>query len=63
MERRIARYAAHTTGVTFLDAENVIDQTDPTLFASDNTHPSAKASKIIGTYLAKAISARDDRSH
>ena len=63
MERRIARYAAHTSGVTFLDAENVIDRTDPTMFASDNTHPSAKASNLIGTYLAKAISARDNRSH
>jgi len=62
LERRIARFAAQTPGVTFLDSEMVIDRNDPSLFASDNTHPSPKASALIGAYLAKGISARSARS-
>jgi len=62
LERRIARFAAQTPGVTFLDSETVIDRQDPSLFASDNTHPSPKASALIGAYLAKGISARSARS-
>ncbi|WP_176249765.1 MULTISPECIES: SGNH/GDSL hydrolase family protein [unclassified Sulfitobacter] len=62
LERRIARFAARTPGVTFLDSEMVIDPADPTQFASDNTHPSPKGSALIGSYLAKAISERDPRS-
>ncbi|MEH6674655.1 MAG: SGNH/GDSL hydrolase family protein [Sulfitobacter sp.] len=62
LERRIARFAAQTPGVTFLDSELVIDRNDPSLFASDNTHPSPKASALIGAYLAKGISARSARS-
>jgi lysophospholipase L1-like esterase len=62
LERRIARFAARMEGITFLDSESVIDPTDPTVFAGDNTHPSPKGSALIGAYLSKAISARDARS-
>ena len=62
LERRIARFAARMEGITFLDSETVIDPNDPSQFASDNTHPSPKGSALIGTYLAKAIAARDARS-
>ena len=62
IERRIARFAAQMDGITFLDSEAVIDPDDASQFASDNTHPSPKGSALIGTYLAKAISARDGRS-
>ncbi|MCX8227900.1 MAG: SGNH/GDSL hydrolase family protein [Sulfitobacter sp.] len=62
LERRIARFAANTQGVTFLDSEAVINPADPTQFASDNTHPSPKGSALIGAYLANAISERDARS-
>ncbi|WP_241434484.1 SGNH/GDSL hydrolase family protein [Sulfitobacter noctilucae] len=58
MEARIARFAAATPGVQFIDSEDVIDPADPTVFASDNTHPSVKGSALIGTYLAQAIAKR-----
>lgn len=62
MERRIARFAAQSKGIVFLDSESVIDPLDESNFAKDNTHPSPKGSAIIGAYLAKAISVRDARS-
>jgi lysophospholipase L1-like esterase len=62
MEERIARFAASTPGVIFVDAEDVIDRRDPSMFASDNTHPSPRASARIGAYLAQAIAAREKRS-
>ena len=62
METRIARFAAATPGVEFVDSEDVIDRRDPALFASDNTHPSARASALIGAYLAREMTAREARS-
>ncbi|MGC1497723.1 MAG: SGNH/GDSL hydrolase family protein [Sulfitobacter sp.] len=58
MESRIARFAASQNGVYFVDAEDVINRKDHTLFAADNTHPSAKGSALIGTYLADQIKSR-----
>ncbi len=62
LERRIARFAATQQGVYFVDSEDVIDRTDRSLFAADNTHPSARGSALIGAYLAAQIAARDPRS-
>jgi len=55
MEARIARFAATNVYVSFIDAEDVIDRRDRSLFARDNTHPSVKGSSLIGTYLAQHI--------
>ncbi|WP_204113692.1 SGNH/GDSL hydrolase family protein [Shimia biformata] len=55
IERRISRLAAARPGLIFVDAEDIFDPPDPTLFASDRTHPSVKGSAIIGTYLADVI--------
>ena len=62
MEQRIARFAASREGVTFVDSEDVIDPMDPTVFASDNTHPSAKGSALIGAYLAQEIAKRSQNA-
>ncbi|MGJ8617106.1 MAG: SGNH/GDSL hydrolase family protein [Sulfitobacter sp.] len=59
MEARIARFAASNAYVSFLDAEDVIDRSNRSLFARDNTHPSPKGSSLIGTYLAQHIISRD----
>lgn len=61
IEARIARLAARTDGVVFVDSEAVIDPGDPGLFAADNTHPSPRASALIGAQLAREI-ARAGRS-
>ena len=61
MEARLARFAIANPGVFFVDSEDVINSRDPAQFANDNTHPSAKGSTLIGTYLATAI-ARAGRS-
>ncbi len=62
LEQRIAQFASKTNGVTFVDSETVINPDDPSQYARDNTHPSPKGSALIGAYLAKSISTRDDRS-
>lgn len=62
IEARIAKFAARENGVVFADAEDVIDRNDATQFATDNIHPSAKGSALIGTMLAREIAARDSRS-
>lgn len=57
LERRIARFAQTTPGVVFIDSEDVIAPRDPSLYASDATHPSPKGSAVIGQYLAQTIKA------
>ncbi|WP_306151346.1 SGNH/GDSL hydrolase family protein [Roseovarius sp. MMSF_3281] len=57
IERRIARLAQNTPGVVFIDSEDVITPRDPSLYASDATHPSPKGSAVIGQYLAQGIRA------
>jgi lysophospholipase L1-like esterase len=58
LEKRIARFATASPRVSFVDAEDVIDRKDRSQFAGDNTHPSAKGSALIGTYLAQHIKSR-----
>jgi hypothetical protein len=48
LDQRIARFAAQTDGMTYLDFEAVIDPLDPAQFASDNTYPSPKGWGISG---------------
>ena len=55
IESRIARFAATQSGVHFVDAEDVIDRGDATLFAPDDIHPSAKGSARIADQLAQVI--------
>ena len=62
LDARVARFAQTTVGVLFADSEDVLDPTDPASFAPDNTHPSAKGSAVIGTYLARVISQAETRS-
>ena len=57
IERRIAKLAQATPGVSFVDSEDVITPRDPSLYAADATHPSPKGSAVIGQYLAKTIKA------
>lgn len=56
MESRIQTYAKSRSGVFFIDAENVFDANDPSLLAGDKTHPSPEGSRILGSFLARAIS-------
>jgi|TARA_R110002049_G_scaffold117332_2_gene270556 lysophospholipase L1-like esterase len=62
MEARLARMAARRDGFHFVDAEDVIDRGDRSLFAADNIHPSPRGSALIGAYMAQAISQREGRS-
>jgi len=55
METRLARFAKASPGVLFVDSEDVIDPAEPGNYAADNTHPSARASALIGAYLARQI--------
>ena len=55
LERRIAKLAQATPGVFFQDSEDVVTPRDPSLYASDATHPSPKGSAVIGQYLAQTI--------
>jgi lysophospholipase L1-like esterase len=61
LEARLARFAASQPGISFVDSEDVIDRSDRSLFAPDNTHPSAKGSALIGTYLAQHIRSNEAR--
>ena len=58
LDSRMNRFAAGRDWATFRDAEDVFDNTNPENFAFDNTHPSARGSAVIGTYLAKVIGPR-----
>ena len=58
LEARLARFAASQSRFSFVDSEDVIDRQNRSLFASDNTHPSAKGSALIGVYLAQHIKSR-----
>ncbi len=55
IERRVADYAGLREGVFFLDAEDVFDPTDKSLFYKDKTHPSPKGSALIGGFIAGTI--------
>ncbi|KIC49686.1 SGNH/GDSL hydrolase family protein [Tateyamaria sp. ANG-S1] len=54
-DARLARFAAQTDGVRFLDSEDVMDPSDRSLFAFDGIHPSPSGARRIGTYLAQSL--------
>lgn len=58
---RMARLAARDAGLLVLDAGEVIDRTDPTLYAADLVHPSPRGSARIGAALARAMAAAKAR--
>ncbi|MCJ8139244.1 SGNH/GDSL hydrolase family protein [Falsirhodobacter halotolerans] len=55
LETRIATYARAHDGVYFVDSEAVMPPSDPGLLGPDRTHPSARGSAILGTFLARAL--------
>lgn len=55
LEQRLARMAAGDARVLFVDMDDVIASNDPSLFARDRTHPSPKASGLIGAQIARAM--------
>lgn len=61
MERRIKGYAQSRDGVHFIDAESVVDPSEPALYAPDMTHPSRAGSAVLGRFLARAIAAGPQR--
>lgn len=56
---RMAQLAARDPGLVFLDAADVIDRTDPGLYARDRLHPSPRASALIGSALAREMRAAE----
>lgn len=62
LERRIARYAADTRGVYFIDTEDVLDPAVLSLLAADRTHPSPAGSAVIGRFISQEISAGSGHS-
>lgn len=54
-DARMARLAARTPGLVFVDSEDVIDAGDRSLFALDGIHPSPKAARRIGAFLARNV--------
>lgn len=54
-DARLARLAAVTPGLRFVDSEDVIDRSDRRQFAFDGIHPSPLGARRIGTYLAQIL--------
>lgn len=54
-DARLARLAADTAGMTFLDSEAAVTADDRSLFAFDGIHPSPKGARRIGAYLAQSL--------
>ena len=54
-DARIARLAAKTANLTFVDSEDVVDPQNRRHFAFDGIHPSALGARRIGTYLARTV--------
>ncbi|WGH79823.1 SGNH/GDSL hydrolase family protein [Jannaschia ovalis] len=61
MNERFARLAAGDPGLVFLDAGEVIDPGDRTLYAPDLVHPSPSGSARIGRALAARMQAAEAR--
>ena len=55
-DARMARLAAGTPRLTFVDSEAAVDRNRRDLFAFDGIHPSPVGARLIGTYLAQSIS-------
>lgn len=54
-DARLARLAAKTPGLTFIDSEDAVNPDDRSLFAFDGIHPSPEGARRIGGYLAQAV--------
>lgn len=54
-DARMARLAAVTPGLTFVDSEDALDPGNRALFAFDGIHPSPAGARLIGTYLAQNL--------
>ncbi len=54
-DARLARLAAQTPGLTFVDSEAVLDREDRGHFAFDGIHPSPEGARRIGAYLARSV--------
>lgn len=54
-DARLARLAAATPRLTFVDSEDAVDAGERTLFAFDGIHPSPEGARRIGTYLAQSV--------
>lgn len=55
-DARLARLAARTPGLTFVDSEDALDPDNRGHFAIDGIHPSPQGARLVGTYLANRIS-------
>ncbi len=55
LEKRLGRMAAADAGVTLVDMDDVFDPDDPSLFATDDTHPSKKGSARIAALIAPVL--------
>ncbi|MEP1201255.1 SGNH/GDSL hydrolase family protein [Tateyamaria sp.] len=54
-DARLARLAAQTPGLSFVDSEAVLDREDRGHFAFDGIHPSPEGARRIGVYLARSF--------
>ncbi|MEP1354035.1 MAG: SGNH/GDSL hydrolase family protein [Tateyamaria sp.] len=54
-DARLARLAAQTLGLSFVDSEAVLDREDRGHFAFDGIHPSPEGARRIGAYLARSV--------
>lgn len=54
-DARLARLAAQTPGLSFVDSEAVLDREDRGHFAFDGIHPSPEGARRIGAYLARSV--------
>ncbi|WP_299704825.1 SGNH/GDSL hydrolase family protein [uncultured Tateyamaria sp.] len=54
-DARLARLAAATPGLRFVDSEDVMDPSERRLYAFDGIHPSPSGARRIGTYLAQSL--------
>lgn len=55
LEDRLGRMARADAGVTLVDMDDVFRPDDPSLFASDRTHPSVKGSARIAALIAPVL--------
>ena len=54
-DRRLARLAANTPRLTFVDSEAAVSRDARNLIAFDGIHPSAEGARRIGVFLAQSV--------
>lgn len=54
-QQRLARAAARRSWVSFVDAGDVYDPRDLSLYARDLVHPTPKGSAVIATLIARSL--------